>query len=84
MALRQPWMDFYIVAHDELGSERTINGLIPWSAIRRYAEHYGFGGGEFEWFKRVIWAIDGHLRDKRDELEAQQRRLAEQMKGKGA
>jgi len=58
----QPGANIYYEAFQELGTCRPVGmgeGQIPWTAIRQYAEAYGFEGEEFDILLEIIRAMDG-------------------------
>ena len=55
---KEPWMDFYLMAYDDLDTCRGSSGRIPWLAMDRYAERYGFDDDFALWFIRCIRAVD--------------------------
>ena len=55
---RQPWMDFYLMAYADLATCRGGSGQVPWLAIDRYCERFGFDDDFAIWFIRCIRSID--------------------------
>ena len=55
---REPWMDFYLMAYADLSTCRGSSGQVPWLAIDRYCERFGFDDDFALWFIRCIRSID--------------------------
>lgn len=58
-------LDFYMQAFEELSTCRNsgsigkgIRGIITWQNIDAYALRYNIIGGEYEFFKRLMFEID--------------------------
>ena len=59
---REPWMDFYLGAYNDLATCRGPSHCVPWLAIDRYCQRFGFDDEFSIWFIRCIRAIDdAHL-----------------------
>lgn len=60
----EPHLEFYYQAFNELSGCRANHrspdgeGMIPWSAIDRYAERYDISGESFEVLRKYIEAMD--------------------------
>jgi hypothetical protein len=59
---REAWMDFYLQAFADLATCRGASGQIPWLAIDRYCERFGFDDDFALWFIRCIRLIDDQHR----------------------
>jgi len=55
---REPWMDFYLQAYDDLSSDRGSSGKVSWLATDRYCERHHFDDDFSLWFMRCIRVID--------------------------
>lgn len=55
---REPWMDIYFQAFEDLSTCRGHSGKVPWLAIDRYCERLGIDGDFALWFTRCIRKID--------------------------
>lgn len=61
-------MDFYFVAKRELNTCANSQGVIPWTAIRDYAAHYGLSAEETDDFTRIIRAMEEGMREAETKL----------------
>ena len=55
-------LDLYWEAFMDLTTDRPSGfgvGAIPWSAIKRWADHYEIGGEDFDYLVTYIRAMDG-------------------------
>lgn len=71
-------LEMYYEAFTELSTCRNAGmsvGPIPWTAIDRYGQRYGFQGDGFDYLVRMVRALDdtflAHSRKKAKEEEAQ-------------
>ena len=55
---REPWMDFYLLAYQDLASDRGSSGKVSWLTLDRYCERLGFDDDFSLWFMRCIRVID--------------------------
>jgi len=67
----EPWMDFYFVAKRELNTCAGINGQIPWTAIRDYAETYGLSLDEMDDLTRMVRAMEHGVHMAEKDLESE-------------
>lgn len=57
----------YWEAYNELSTTRTMNGVIPWTAINDYALRYEIS--DFEMFSAIIFKIEETYRKYQEEQE---------------
>lgn len=68
-----PGEEFYLNAFHHLCTEKSASGLIPWRAIRAYADAYSLDKQLTETFVQIILYIDSKCTEKfRSDLESKQ------------
>lgn len=57
----EPRMGFYFAAKRELNTDANDAGVIPWTALKIYADTYGLDVEQFDEFVRIIRAMEAGI-----------------------